>query len=221
MQQSQSTRPFQGKASGRRYRSKRYSSISQRWVDRREQAVAAQLLDASSGCCNGHVIDMPCGFGRFYPLLQANRLRVSALDQSAAMVNLYRENDGFDDDRDHAEQADILQYLPEAAAPAGRALCIRLFQHLHHRELRVAALRTLAGNRRRIVMTYYDQGCVHYWTKRLEMWLKGRPVRVKMISRACFDAEVAEAGLRVVKRTKLLPGIHAQTWVLLAPIDDA
>lgn len=221
MQQSQSTKPFQGEGSGRRYRSKRYSSPSQRWVDRREQAVAARLLDDSSACCNGHVIDMPCGFGRFYPLLQANRLRVSALDQSAAMVDLYCENAGFDETRDHAEQADILQFLPAKAASAGRAFCIRLFQHLHKREQRVAALRTLAGNRRQIVMTYYDQGCLHYWTKRCEMWLKGKPVRVKMIPRSCFDAEVAEAGLRVVKRTKLLPGIHAQTWVLLAPADDA
>lgn len=221
MRPTQSNKPFQAENSGRVYRSRRYSSVSQRWVDRREQSVAARLLDESSACCNGHMIDMPCGYGRFYPLLHAKRLRVSALDQSAAMVRLYCENADFDDMFDHAEQADILSTLPEQARSATRAFCIRLFQHLHHSELRVSALRTLAGNRRRVVMTYYDRGCLHYWTKRLEMWLKGKPVRIKMISRARFDAEVAEAGLKIVRRIKLLPGIHAQTWVLLAPIDGA
>lgn len=221
MQQSESTKPFRSESSGRTYRNKRYSGWSQRWVDRREQSLAARLLDEANASGGDHVIDMPCGYGRFFPLLQARGLRVSAMDQSAAMVSLYRENAGFNEDRDHAEQADILEALPAKAASAGRAFCIRLFQHLHHSELRVAALRTLAGNRRRIVMTYYDDGCLHYWTKRVEAWLKGRAVRIKMIPRADFEAEVAQAGLKIVKRIKLLPGIHAQTWVLLAPADDA
>ena len=94
---------------------------------------------------------------------------------------------------------------------------MRLFQHLHHPELRVRALQTLAGDGRQIVMTYYDDGSLHYWTKRAAMRLKGKKVRVKMIPRAAFESEVEQAGLRVLKRVKLFPGIHAQTWVLLAP----
>lgn len=220
MQQSESTKPFRNERSGRTYRNKRYSGWSQRWVDRREQVLAARLLDEQGTGSGDHVIDMPCGYGRFFPLLRSKGLHVSAMDQSAAMVSLYRENTGFDDARDHAERADILEALPAKAASAGRAFCIRLFQHLHHSELRVTALRTLAGNRRRIVLTYYDDGCLHYWTKRVEAWLKGQKVRIKMIPRADFEAEVAQAGLKIVKRIMLLPGIHAQTWVLLAPADE-
>lgn len=221
MQQANSTKPFRDQNSGRRYRDSRYRSFFQKLVAQREQALARRLLDAPYARCNGHIIDIPCGYGRFYPLLRQLDMKVSAMDQSHAMITLYQEMDGFRVDYDHAQQSDILKPLPVTADLANRALCVRLFQHLHHGELRVQALRTLAGNRRRIVMTYYDDGCLHYWSKRLTMWLKGKKVRVKMIPRARFESEVAAAGLRIVKRIKLVPGLHAQTWVLLEPLEDA
>jgi len=219
MQQSESTKPFRTASSGQVYRTKRYGGFFQRLVDRREQRLAARLLAIPYAGCNGHIADIPCGYGRFFPLLRSRGFTVSAMDQSQAMADLYRESAGFRPEQDHAEQADILQPLPLQAAGAGRALCVRLFQHLHHGELRVAALRTLGANQRQIVMTYYDDGCLHYWTKRAAMWLQGKKVRVKMIPRATFESEVAEAGLKIIKRIKLLPGLHAQTWVVLAPAD--
>lgn len=217
MQQAESTKPFRSNRSGKTYRQRRYRGVFQRLVAWREHQLARRLLAVPYAGCNGHIVDMPCGYGRFYSLLRSHNLSVSAMDQSQAMVDLYRESSGFRDVEDHAERADILQPLPARASEAGRAFCIRLFQHLHHGELRVAALRTLAANERQIVMTYYDDGCLHYWSKKALMWLKGKKVRVKMIPRTTFESEVAEAGLRIVKRIKLLPGLHAQTWVVLAP----
>ncbi|MFC3103729.1 class I SAM-dependent methyltransferase [Salinisphaera aquimarina] len=221
MQQAESTKPFRQQSSGRHYKDSRYRGFFQKMVARREQVLARRLLDVPYSRCNGHIVDIPCGYGRFYPLLRQLDMKVSAMDQSQAMVELYQEMDGFRPDHDHAQQADVLKPLPADADRASRALCVRLFQHLHHGELRVQALRTLGANRRRIVMTYYDDGCLHYWSKRLAMWLKGKKVRVKMIPRARFESEVAAAGLRIVKRIKLVPGLHAQTWVLLEPLDDA
>lgn len=218
MQQSESTRPFGRPTSGRDYAVRRYSGFFQRIVARREQVLAARLLSHPHPECNGHIVDIPCGYGRFYPLLKDMDLKVSAMDQSQAMVDIYSEHERFGDS-DHAEQADVLKALPERAAAATRALCVRLFQHLHHPELRIKALRTLGGNRRQVVMTYYDDGSLHYWSKRLLMRLKGKKVRVKMIRRADFESEVAQAGLRIVKRIKLFPGLHAQTWVLLEPLE--
>ena len=216
MQQARSTKPFRQADSGRDYAVRRYRGFFQRLVARREQRLAARLLEHPHPTCNGHIADIPCGYGRFYPLLKGMNLRVSAMDQSQAMVDIYSGNAEFCDG-DHAEQADVLKPLPATADGASRALCVRLFQHLHHPELRIKALRTLAANQRQIVMTYYDDGSLHYWSKRLLMRLKGKKVRVKMIPRRDFESEVAEAGLRIVKRIKLFPGIHAQTWVLLAP----
>ena len=219
MEQSPFGRPFQTEGSGQRYKDKRYGSFLQRQVARREHRIAEKLL-ISLGLSSGeHIVDLPCGYGRFLPLLKAHGLRVSAMDQSQSMVDICREHAVFDPDRDQAMAADVLQPLPEAANGAVAGFCIRLFQHLHNPRARVLALRTLGANRRRLVLTYYDRGCMHYWTKRALMALKRKPVRIKMIARSEFEAEVAEAGLRVVRRVKLIPGIHAQTWVTLAPAD--
>lgn len=187
---------------------------------RREQALASRLLAHPHPECNGHIVDIPCGYGRFYSLLKQQNFKVSAMDQSQAMVDIYCEHENFAD-ADHAEQADVLKPLPARAAGASRALCVRLFQHLHHPELRIKALQTLGANRRQVVMTYYDDASLHYWSKRLLMRLKGKKVRVKMIRRADFESEVEQAGLQIIKRIKLFPGLHAQTWVLLAPRDPA
>ncbi|MES1924245.1 class I SAM-dependent methyltransferase [Salinisphaera sp. T31B1] len=217
MQQTDATKPFQGARSGRVYRQRRYRGVFQRLVAWREQRLASVLLSVPHAGCNGHIVDLPCGYGRFLPLLRRRDFRVTGMDQSQAMVDLYRQDEAFRDGRDHAERADVLEPLPVGAASARRVLCVRLFQHLHHGELRIRALKTLANNRRQIVMTYYDDACLHYWTKRAVMRLKGRKVRVKMIPRRLFESEVAAAGLRVIKRVKLFPGVHAQTWVVLAP----
>ena len=216
MQQADSTRPFKRDDAGRRYAQTRYSGVFQRLVAWREQRLAKRLLAHPYTDCNSHIVDLPCGYGRFYPLLKQMDFKVSAMDQSQAMVDIYSGHDRFEA-ADHAERADVLEPLPTKAAPAKRVLCVRLFQHLHHPELRVRALQTLAGDGRQIVMTYYDDGSLHYWTKRAAMRLKGKKVRVKMIPRAAFESEVEQAGLRVLKRVKLFWGIHAQTWVLLAP----
>ena len=216
MRQANSTRPFKHAGAGRDYAQRRYRGFFQRLVAWREQRLAARLLAHPHAGCNGHIVDLPCGYGRFYPLLKQMNLKVSAMDQSQAMVDIYREHADFTA-ADHAERADVLEPLPARASAATRALCVRLFQHLHHPELRIQALRTLGANRRQIVMTYYDDGSLHYWNKRLLMRLKGKKVRVKMIPRRDFESEVAQAGLRIVKRIKLFPGVHAQTWVLLAP----
>ncbi|WP_353220829.1 methyltransferase domain-containing protein [Salinisphaera sp. S4-8] len=220
MRQAESTRPFQKSDAGRRYAKRRYRGFFQRVVAWREQRLAARLLARPHADCNGHIVDLPCGYGRFYPLLKQMNFQVSALDQSQAMVDIYRDHTDFGE-RDHAQQADVLQALPEQAHSARRALCVRLFQHLHDPALRVRALQTLAGDGRQIVLTYYDDACLQYWSKRALMRLKGRTVRVKMIPRAAFEAEVAQAGLRIVERVPLFAGLHAQTWVLLTPASSA
>ncbi|MES1941053.1 hypothetical protein T5B8_12468 [Salinisphaera sp. T5B8] len=207
VRQAESTRPFQKSDAGRRYAKRRYRGLFQRVVAWREQRLAARLLARPHADCNGHIVDLPCGYGRFYPLLKQMNFQVSALDQSQAMVDIYRDHTDFGE-RDHAQQADVLQALPEQAHSARRAL-------------RVRALQTLAGDGRQIVLTYYDDACLHYWSKRALMRLKGRTVRVKMIPRAAFEAEVAQAGLRIVERVPLFAGLHAQTWVLLTPASSA
>lgn len=211
-------RPFQDVDSGRDYARRRYKGVFQRLVAWREHRLARRLLRQCAGRDGSRVIDIPCGYGRFFSLLKQLGFQVTAMDQSAAMVEICKELPGFEEGGDRALTADVLEPLPDAVNDTEVALSVRLFQHLHTSEVRVKALRTLGGNKRRVVMTYYDSGCLHYWTKRLAARLRGKHVRINMITRAQFESELAEAGLRIDTRIKLLPGIHAQTWVLLAPV---
>lgn len=66
-------------------------------------------------------------------------------------------------------------------------------------------------------MTCYDSGCLYYWSKRLLMLLKRKPIRICMIPHAQFAA----IGLQIDKPAKVLPGIHAQTWVRLPDLFGA
>lgn len=210
-------RPFQCGNSGRVYAKRRYSGFFQKLVASREHYLATRLLRQYAGKPGAQAVDIPCGYGRFYPLLKQLGFRVTAMDQSAAMVEICGEQPGFQDCGDRALTADILNALPDDVNEAEVALCVRLFQHLHTREVRLKALQTLGANNRHVVMTYYDSGCLHYWTKRLVARLRGKRVRINMLSRAQFESELAEVGMRIGSRNKLLPGIHAQTWVTLLP----
>lgn len=221
MSQYDNPRPFQCSGSGRSYTKRRYKGTFQTLVALREQHLATYLLRQYAGKPGAQALDIPCGYGRFYPLLKQQGFRVTAMDQSAAMVGICAEQPGFKGCGDRALTADILKPLPDDVNDAELALCVRLFQHLHTREVRIKALQTLGDNNRHVVMTYYDSGCLHYWSKRLLARLRGKRVRINMISRAQFESEVAEAGLRIKSRNKLIPGIHAQTWVALLPAKQA
>lgn len=201
-----------------KYARKRYGSFFQRLVDRREQRILRGLLAERFGDYIPHVVDLPCGYGRFHGLLKSFGARITSLDYNPHMVARVRaatqQSSG-----DHAVEADVLKALPAAADDADLAFCIRLMQHLHESDKRSTALRNLRGAGRPVLATYYDRACLHAWTKRVAAFLGGRRVRIRMIPRHQFEADVERAGLRVQRRIKLLPLIHAQTFVLLEPID--
>ena len=45
--------------------------------------------------------------------------------------------------------------------------------------------------------------------------LRGKRVGINMLSGRTMDNDIKSAGLKVVRRKRLLWGLHAQTWVLL------
>lgn len=198
------------------YARKRYGSFFQRLVDRREQRILRYLLSDRFGKHIPHVVDIPCGYGRFNELLKSFGARITSLDRNPHMVT--RTQDSTQSaDADHVGKADVLEPLPPITGDADLAFCIRLMQHLHESDQRATALRNLRGGGRPVLVTYYDRACLHAWTKRLASLISGRRIRVKMIARRQFEADAARGGLTVRRRVKLLPLIHAQTFVLLEP----
>lgn len=198
------------------YARKRYSGFFQRIVDRREHRILRRLLAERFGHRIRHVVDVPCGYGRFHGLLKAFGSRITSLDRNPHMVartRLFAQRSR----QDRAAEADVLERLPEPAGDADLAFCMRLLQHLPDSAQRTAALRNLNGPGRPVLVSYYDRGCLHAWTKRLAARLGGRRIRINMISREQFEREVAAAGLRLQRRYRLMPWIHAQSFALLEP----
>lgn len=202
------------------YARKRYRGFFQRLVDRREQRLLQRLLTERFGERIQHVVDIPCGYGRFHELLKEFGCRITSLDRNPHMVARTRHAAQQATD-DRVAEADVLKALPPVADDADLAFCIRLMQHLHGDDHHGTALRNLRGRGRTVLVSYYDRGCLHAWTKRLVSLLRGRPVRVRMVPRRRFEADAARAGLRIRRRVRLLPLIHAQTFVLLEPVEDA
>lgn len=201
------------------YARKRYRGFFQRLVDRREQQILRRLLTERFGERITHVVDIPCGYGRFNDLLKEFGCRITSLDRNPHMVARTRDTTQ-PSSGDHVAEADVLQELPAVAADADLAFCVRLMQHLHGEGQHSLALCNLCGARRPVLVSYYDRACLHAWTKRLVSFLRGRPVRVRMVPRRQFEADAARAGLRVRRRIRLLPLIHAQTFVLLEPVES-
>lgn len=199
------------------YARKRYSGFFQRLVDRREQTLLKRLLAERFGGHIPHVVDIPCGYGRFHDLLKGFDCRITSLDSNPHMVARTRDTTQRSDG-DRTARADVLEPLPAAAEDADVAFCVRLMQHIHDGDNRSLALRNLRGTGRPVLVSYYDRACIHAWTKRLASRLSGKPIRIRMISRRQFEGEAARAGLRVRRRRRLMPFIHAQSFALLEPV---
>lgn len=201
------------------YARKRYRGFFQRLVDRREHRLLRRLLAECSGGHMAHVVDIPCGYGRFHDLLKDFGCRITSLDRNPHMVARTRQTTQ-QSSGDRVAEADVLQTFPEAATDADLAFCVRMMQHLHGDDHHRIALRNLRGPGRTVLVSYYDRACLHAWTKWLVSFLRGRPVRVRMVPRRRFEADAAHAGLRVRRRKRLVPLIHAQTFILLEPVED-
>jgi hypothetical protein len=71
---SASAEPAPAMMSGvEKYRLNRYRHVDQAWVNRREQRLIAQLLEAwhMSG---GTLLDIPCGYGRLAPVYSCSAI---------------------------------------------------------------------------------------------------------------------------------------------------
>lgn len=201
------------------YAVKRYGSFLQGLVNRREQGLARDFLKSCQSRRSARLVDIPCGYGRFYPLYKSLGYEVISLDRSPGMVDWLKHHQALDPaDRERADCADITKPLP-VDGRVDVAVSIRMFQHIPSRTSRREALASLArASGGRVLLTYYDRRCLHYFTKLLIARFKGRRMRINMLSKGTMDADLASAGLRVARRRRLIPGIHAQTWLLLEPI---
>jgi ubiquinone/menaquinone biosynthesis C-methylase UbiE len=193
----------------RRYQQRRYRSIDQAWINRREQRIMATLL-ADCHLADGLLLDVPCGYGRFGPLMANLGITAVGADESHDMIQLVVENH-----RQHYQGrwlcANIFD-LPFADNTFDAVLCIRLFHHRYSTAERQQMLAELARvSCRFVLLSFYRFAPLHVFLRHL----RGTRGRLEILSFSRFQNLVQTSGLQILRVHPLLKFCHAQTFVVL------
>lgn len=199
-----------------KYEKRRYRAADQKLINRLEQRMVTEMINRLR-IEEGRVLDLPCGYGRFSTLLVGKRIDVICADVSAAMVGRAREQveaaagDSPAPGKGMYAVADIRR-LPFRDRSLDATFTMRLFHHGFARDAMAEILRELARvSRRWVILSYYRKNPVHGLFRRL----KGFTSRIKMMSDAEFEAELAQTPLVIRSRRRVIPWFHAQTLVVL------
>ena len=151
----------------------------------------------------GSVLDVPCGTGRFTELLLGAGKHVVNADRSRAMLLAAREKDAAG--RVNLVECDAAR-LPFADRSFDLVLSVRFFLHVP-KPMRAGILREMGRvSRRFVVVDVRHKYCLTTLGKRVRARIAGRPPPSLRSSLAEIDADVAAAGLVLLKRTWLSPG---------------
>jgi SAM-dependent methyltransferase len=192
-----------------KYRLNRYRSFDQAWVNRREQHIIAQLLEAWH-VPGGTLLDIPCGSGRFVPVCARFGLTTMGVDVHHDVVQLMLTHH-MPRERKRGVCASIFD-LPFADNMFDLVLCIRF---LHRRYTDVQRKRILGELtrvcRHRMIISYYRFTPLHAIARH---W-RGTRGRLAPMSGTQWLALIHGCGLQVLDVQSLLPYVHMQTFVVL------
>lgn len=193
------------------YLKKHSDGFMRRLSNWREQNITRRALKAAGD--PGLVLDLPCGAGRFWPLLAENPRRVIfAADNSNDMLNVARD----------ATPAEILarvRLFKASAFATGLAdgevdsvLCIRLLHHIQKPEHRLEILRELHRiSRDSVIVSLWVDGNYKAWRRqRLEkkrsiLYSVGKNQNRFVVPKAQIEQEFKTAGFHIHSHIDFFP----------------
>ena len=188
-------------------------------TDRREKRCITKSL--ANVPRDARVLDLPCGNGRFLPLLKKLGYRVTAADSSGYMINKTRHYAASCDENcsgkiDSFHIVNILE-TPFANKYFDAVVCNRLFHHFSEPEVRKQALKELcricSGP---IVVSFFCNLSIDNLTSKLSDIVRGQhPTDRIPISYKIFEKEARECGLIVEKLIPARPFISKQWYAVL------
>jgi SAM-dependent methyltransferase len=209
-----------------RYHKKRYSTWIQRGLSGREAGIISSILDSLPA--KDAILDVPSGYGRFSPLFLARAKQLVSADISFYMLDETRrglEEAAAEPENIAAASAWTAKRRFVATNAANIALksksvdaafSIRLMQHVSDRSVRVAILRELGRvSRGRVVVSFYRTRTLHVIQRFFKEGLKFTRKHIEFTSVREFEAEAAEAGLKIEKLYRLKLITHSQTFAVL------
>ncbi|MCU1717109.1 class I SAM-dependent methyltransferase [Pseudomonas sp. 5P_3.1_Bac2] len=167
------------------------------------------------------VLDLPCGAGRFWPMLAEHKSRVIiAADNSAAMLSVAQA----------AQPAEVVKRVRTLRTSAfaidladnavDSIFCIRLLHHIESSDNRLTILREFHRvSRDTVIVSLWVDGNFKAWKrKRLEQSRKdaGRGGENRfLVTRDVIEQEFRQAGFSIIGHKDFLPGYAMwRTYVL-------
>lgn len=181
-------------------------SLARRLALAREKQWVRQALKLAGE--PGLVLDLPCGAGRFWPLLaeRGNRV-ILAADPSQEMLDHCAVHHG--DDvlmRVRTFQSSVFTIgLPENAVDC--IFCMQLFQYVSDSRHRMAMLREFHRvSRDTVILSLCMDGKVMAWRHRHLAQAASQEVPRILFDKAQVEGEFREAGFEIVGHRDFLPG---------------
>ncbi len=205
------------RAHSRQYLEKHQATFSRRLSHWRESQMLRKALRAAGDPSS--VLDLPCGAGRFWPLLlERSGRRVLAADNSADMLEIARASQSPDITRhiDTFQTSAFAIDLPDNAVET--VFSIRLMHHVESAEHRLAMLKEFHRvARASVIVSLWVDGNYKAWRRRrLE---RRRPPGTNknrfVAARRQVESEFREAGFEIVTHLDLIPKFAMwRTYVL-------
>ncbi len=191
------------------YQKKHHQGLSRKISNWREIQVARKALILAGQ--PELVLDLPCGAGRFWPMLKEKQSRtVIAADNSAAMITVAEEANPWH----RAQKISCIQTsvfdidLPDASVDS--ILCMRLIHHIGKKKDRRAMLKELHRvTKDTVIISMWVDGNYKAWRRRQQQKERRREDNKEqnryIIRRATIEKEFHECGFEIVSHLDLLP----------------
>ncbi len=184
-----------------------WDQAAMNWLEQR----ALKRILIANGLVGKQLLDVPCGYGRFWPTLDRLDVRLIGLDLDPELARKATDQNALDGGG-RAVCGDVFQ-LPFGDDSFDCVVCIRLL-HLRFSEAeRLAILRELARvSSRFVIISMYEHTGLHALARRFN----STPGRVRLMTSQQLHDLVQTSGLRLNSVQPLLPHLHMQTFVTLA-----
>jgi SAM-dependent methyltransferase len=223
------------RAGVRDYENRRYRGFDQRIVHAREMRLIRKMLALAEAGRPGRrgrwlALDLPCGYGRFTPMLRERGFDVVSADLSFEMARRAAENAAemtkASGGRTPRDKSGPGIWFPALAANAGGlpfqagvfdlVFSIRFFHHVHAPEDRAVILREFHRvSSGYVVASFYRANGLHSVQRRLRRFFGKSRTNIKMVEAGVFEKAAEETGFEVVRVLPLFRGLHAYHLALL------
>ena len=122
-----------------KYERRRYAHLDQKIVNSIEHRIVKKIL-LKAKIIEGHILNSPCGYGRFTHLFDLLKLNITFFDLHPKMVTRCRDRYGCND---HSFINGSIRTLPFKNKTFDAVINIRFFHHYFEQEDRLSMLREL------------------------------------------------------------------------------